>query len=347
MHPPLIAFCVPPSPLRIWLVSPCLLPVPLYYSMLLFRNKAELQDLRNLELSISTEGSRIKLGSRLRGKERREYQSEIDEATERKSVLEEQYEGRRARLPVSLRKLTNGYEMRTYWFEVFECVRKILLILIPIFFEQDSPEQLTVGLIICFITWGAYMVCAPARPMLSPPLSLRPRHSLCQGPTHILTGLSVLNPPALRCWQMFAPFEAYEDDVLSQVCQLQIFFSLLSSIILKARANSPFMETLLPILVAVPPALAGIFETGVLDEIYNIDLTCGGRVGVGWGAKCFAFLERCLRVKQPVYPVEDDEGGGNDDHEHVSTTRSGPTSLFQESASASLDLRWARGRSSG
>ena len=137
--------------------------------MLLFRNKAELQDLRNLELSISTEGSRIKLGSRLRGKERREYQSEIDEATERKSVLEEQYEGRRARLPVSLRKLTNGYEMRTYWFEVFECVRKILLILIPIFFEQDSPEQLTVGLIICFITWGAYMVRAPARQCYSPP----------------------------------------------------------------------------------------------------------------------------------------------------------------------------------
>lgn len=98
------------------------------------------------------------------------------------------------------------------------------------------------------------------------------------------------------------------------------------------------METLLPILVAVPPVLAGIFETGVLDEIYNIDLTCGGRVGAGWGAKCFAFLERCLRVKQPSEPVEDDEGGGNDDHEHVSTTRSGPTSLFQESASASLDL---------
>ena len=51
--------------------------------------------------------------------------------------------------------------MRTFWFEIFECARKILLILVPIFFEQDSPEQLTVGLIVCFLTFGAYMVrCA-------------------------------------------------------------------------------------------------------------------------------------------------------------------------------------------
>ena len=31
------------------------------------------------------------------------------------------------------------------------------------------------------------------------------------------------------------------------------------------------------------------------------------------------------------------EGGGNDDHKHVSTTRSGPTLLFQESEYASMD----------
>lgn len=80
--------------------------VPLYYAILLFRNKDTLQDLRNLELSAATEASRIELGSRLRGRERREYQSEIDEAIARKSELEERYEAGRARLPTSLRKLT-------------------------------------------------------------------------------------------------------------------------------------------------------------------------------------------------------------------------------------------------
>ena len=30
----------------------------------------------------------------------------------------------RSQLPTALRRLTAGYEMRTYWFEVFECFRK-------------------------------------------------------------------------------------------------------------------------------------------------------------------------------------------------------------------------------
>ena len=40
------------------------------------------------------------------------------------------------------------------WFEIFECVRKILLILLPIFFEAESSEQLTCGLVVCFVTFG-------------------------------------------------------------------------------------------------------------------------------------------------------------------------------------------------
>ena len=161
-------------------------------------------------------------------------QPEIDEAEERKAELEGKYEERRELLPGALKKLTNGCarslqtpvmhsklydcpltgaipsladEMRTYWFEIFECVRKILLILVPIFFEQDSPEQLTIGLIICFITFGMYM--------------------------------------------MYAPYEDSGDDLLAQVCQLQIFFSMLSSIILAADPESPAMGVILPILIFV------------------------------------------------------------------------------------------------
>eukprot|EP00966_Prymnesium_polylepis_P190878 4423585-Prymnesium_polylepis.1 len=36
----------------------------------------------------------------------------------------EEFDRLRARLPTTLRKLTSGYEMRTYWFEIFECGRK-------------------------------------------------------------------------------------------------------------------------------------------------------------------------------------------------------------------------------
>lgn len=87
--------------------------VPLFYALTLFRNQAELNKLRNLELSAAAEAKRIELGSRLRGRELREYQPEIDEATERKAMLEDQYAKRRGALPGDLRKLTSGYEMRT------------------------------------------------------------------------------------------------------------------------------------------------------------------------------------------------------------------------------------------
>ena len=42
--------------------------------------------------------------------------------------------------PISV-KLTAGYEMRCYWFEIFECLRKIVLIGVPILLEAGSTEQ--------------------------------------------------------------------------------------------------------------------------------------------------------------------------------------------------------------
>ena len=46
------------------------------------------------------------------------------------------------RLPEYVRKLTEGYDLRVYWFELFECARKILLVGMPVFFEVGSVEQL-------------------------------------------------------------------------------------------------------------------------------------------------------------------------------------------------------------
>ena len=150
--------------------------VPLYYSLLLFKNKQELNSLRHVELSILNEKTRADLGEHMVGRARRDYQPEIDEAVERRGLLEELYDRKRNALPGNLKKLTNGYEMRTYWFEIFECTRKILLVLVPIFFEQDSPEQLTMGLIICFVTFGAYMMVRALQLSGSPLVSRRTAH---------------------------------------------------------------------------------------------------------------------------------------------------------------------------
>ena len=244
--------------------------VPLYYALTLFRNKEELTRIRHLELSVANEANRSKLGNFLKGKALREYQPEIDEAEERKEMLQASYDELRGGLPGALKKLTNGYEMRTYWFEIFECVRKILLILLPIFFEEESPEQLTCGLIVCFITFGSYM--------------------------------------------MYAPFIDDGDDLLSQVCQLQIFFSLLSAIVLKTNPNSAAMGYILPIMILIPPLAAVVFECGLLEMISsslqaadNGFPTPCGRIGVGMRARAVTFLERLLGVKHVTGEEVDEE----------------------------------------
>ena len=53
-------------------------------------------------------------------------------------------------------KLTGGYEYRTYWFELFETVRKVLLVGIPSTFPgRGGTAQLFWGLLICFASFGA------------------------------------------------------------------------------------------------------------------------------------------------------------------------------------------------
>jgi hypothetical protein len=51
--------------------------------------------------------------------------------------------------------------MEVYWLEVFECVRKICLIGLPIFVEPGSSAQLIVGLLVCFISYGMYASYEP------------------------------------------------------------------------------------------------------------------------------------------------------------------------------------------
>ena len=48
-----------------------------------------------------------------------------------------------------------------YWFEVFECVRKISLVGLLIFVEHGSATQLIFGLLICFFSFGMYVSYEP------------------------------------------------------------------------------------------------------------------------------------------------------------------------------------------
>jgi len=57
-------------------------------------------------------------------------------------------------LPKYMVNLIKPYDFRSYWFETFECLRKIALTGITIFFVQGSVEQLVCALIMCvFLSW--------------------------------------------------------------------------------------------------------------------------------------------------------------------------------------------------
>ena len=47
------------------------------------------------------------------------------------------------------------------YFEVFECGRKIFLVGIPVFFPPNSVEQFMFGMLVCFISYGAYAYWRP------------------------------------------------------------------------------------------------------------------------------------------------------------------------------------------
>ena len=131
---------------------------------------------------------------------------------------------------------------------------------------------------------------------------------------HLRTLIDIATPHPRS--PQYAPFIDDGDDFLSQICQMQIFFSLLSTIILQTNPNSPMMAVLLPMLIAVPPISGFVFESGILDELKKvtsfldnglpIPFTGGRRVGVGCRSKTNGFLERLLGVKEALEEPEED-----------------------------------------
>jgi len=64
-------------------------------------------------------------------------------------------------LPKPVRNLVVPYGVNAAWFEVFETLRKLMLIGPPIFFEAGSATQMIVGLLIAFISGMTYMAFRP------------------------------------------------------------------------------------------------------------------------------------------------------------------------------------------
>ena len=121
-----------------------------------------------------------------------------------------------------MQKLIVGYTLRTYDFELIECLRKLAIICLPIFFRPaGSVAQLIFGLMVCFLTFGTLM--------------------------------------------LYAPYVEKEDNFLASMCQVQIFFVLLSSVALKYDTGSleeaTNVDILLSVLTIICFAFTIFFET--------------------------------------------------------------------------------------
>ena len=127
---------------------------PLLYAAMLYANHEELDRIRAMELRAAaakallartpdTDDDEV-------AKARKHHQAVATEAWDSSA------RGRMALAP-ALQKLTGGYEMRCYWFEVFECIRKIALVGLPVFMPTGSAAQLICGLLVCFISFGMFV----------------------------------------------------------------------------------------------------------------------------------------------------------------------------------------------
>ena len=142
--------------------------------------------------------------------------------------LEREEDTLKRKLPDYVQKLILGYELRTYYFELIECFRKLAIVCLPVFFQPSgSVSQLIFGLLVCFLTFGAHMV--------------------------------------------YAPYIEDNDDRLAQLCQVQIFFSLLVSIALKydtgTLRNATNIDVLLTVLTILPISIGFILETPFFDVV--------------------------------------------------------------------------------
>ena len=134
--------------------------VPCLYGALLWRSRHTLQKLQRLEMQAESRFRSAKLDALALASDDTQADA-IAAATERHQQDTDWLDEQRNGLKTTTRKLVAGYEFRTYAFELFECGRKIALVGLPVFFTPGSAEQITLGLMVCFLTFGTYAHFAP------------------------------------------------------------------------------------------------------------------------------------------------------------------------------------------
>ena len=76
--------------------------------------------------------------------------AEIEEKIDKLKAEEDKV---RKALPDYVKKLIVGYELRVFYFEILECLRKLAIVCLPVFFSPTgSVSQLMFGLMVCFLT---------------------------------------------------------------------------------------------------------------------------------------------------------------------------------------------------
>ena len=147
--------------------------------------------------------------------------------------MREHEEQVRAGLPDHVQKLIDGYDMDCYWFEIFQCVRKLALVGVPVFFDVGSVSQSTYGLLISFLSFGMYTA--------------------------------------------YHPYTQASNDRLEQITQIQIFFTLLMSIVLRSRVGEVTSEgtaSNVDILLSITsflPMILGMFLSSPLADLMETE----------------------------------------------------------------------------
>jgi hypothetical protein len=77
------------------------------------------------------------------------------------AVLAKELAAERATLPDYVADLIDGYTLPCYQFECVECLQKLTLVGLPVFFDAGSVGQTTYGLLICFLTLAIYSTYVP------------------------------------------------------------------------------------------------------------------------------------------------------------------------------------------
>ena len=102
--------------------------------------------------------------------------------------------GQTVQVPKFLLQLLNQYEMRYRYWEILECLRKLVLVSILVFWGRSEVIQLTLGMLVC-------------------------------------VGCIIL-------YNNLKPYAVWQNDLLQQICQANIFITLLAAIVTRANHNN-------------------------------------------------------------------------------------------------------------